>query len=181
MQATPGRRTEPKALAGEFYHCKFSLEEKPGSRIDDLYQVCGLAQKSIHWMRTPETKTNLLTHLLRRDSERREHGSSRVELGDSDLLQTMKEISEMCPMSLSITIGPARTLEADVSFDQLQLLAVTENHLFERADIPSINCGKDEFAKSLKMNAVRSRFGLKMDLVGNRRLSKRRIMSDRTA
>jgi hypothetical protein len=61
----------------------------------------------------------LLTHLLRRDSERREHGSSRVELGDSDLLQTMKEIGEMCPMSLSITIGPAKTLEADVSFDQL--------------------------------------------------------------
>ena len=66
------RPREPKALEVEFYHCKFSLEEKPGARIDDLYQVCGQAQKSIHWMRTPETKTDLLTHLLRRDSERRE-------------------------------------------------------------------------------------------------------------
>jgi superfamily II DNA or RNA helicase len=132
-----GSIAEPKALEVEFYHCKFSLEEKPGARIDDLYQVCGQAQKSIHWMRTPETKTDLLTHLLRRDSERREQdGATRFELGDSDLLHTMKEISEMCPMSLSITVVQPGVSKADVSFDQLQLLAVTENHLFERADIP---------------------------------------------
>ena len=124
---------EPKALEVEFYHCKFSLEEKPGARVDDLYQVCGQAQKSIHWMRTPETKTDLLTHLLRRDWERREqHGASRFEQGDGDLLYTIKEIREMCPMSLRITIVQPGLSKADVSFDQLQLLAATENHLFER-------------------------------------------------
>lgn len=132
-----GSIAEPKALEVEFYHCKFSLEKKPGARIDDLYQVCGQAQKSIHWMRTPETKTDLLTHMLRRDSERREqHGASRFERGDSDLLHTMKEISEMCPISLSITIVQPGLSKADVSLDQLLLLAVTENHLLERADIP---------------------------------------------
>ncbi len=69
-------------------------------------------------------------------ARREQHGSSRFELGDSDLLHTMKEISEMCPMSFSVTIVQPGLSKADVSFDQLQLLAVTENHLFERADIP---------------------------------------------
>jgi hypothetical protein len=35
-----------------------------------------------------------------------------------------------------ITIVQPGLSKADVSFDQLQLLAVTENHLFERANIP---------------------------------------------
>lgn len=132
-----GSISEPKAIEIEFYHCKFSLDEKPGARVDDLYQVCGQAQKSIHWMRTPETKSDLLTHLLRRESQRQEqHGSSRFEKGDSELLHTLKEISEMCPMSLRIAIVQPGLSKADVSVDQLQLLAVTENHLFERADIP---------------------------------------------
>ena len=34
------------------------------------------------------------------------------------------------------TVPLAWNAKADVSFDQLQLLAMTENHLFERADIP---------------------------------------------
>jgi hypothetical protein len=34
------------------------------------------------------------------------------------------------------TVALAWNSRADVGFDQLQLLAVTENHLFERADIP---------------------------------------------
>jgi hypothetical protein len=32
-----------------FYHCKFT-KEKPGARVDDLYVVCGQAQKSIGWL-----------------------------------------------------------------------------------------------------------------------------------
>lgn len=42
----------------------------------------------------------------------------------------------VCVNMLSITIVQPGLSKADVSFDQLQLLAVTENHLFERADIP---------------------------------------------
>jgi hypothetical protein len=45
----------------------------------------------------------------------------------------------------------------------------------------SINSGKNGLARSVQMNLVRSRFGQKMDLVGNQRPSKTRISSDRTA
>lgn len=132
-----GTLAEPMGIEIEFYHCKFSGADRPGARIDDLYEVCGQAQKSIHWMRSPEKKTDLLRHLLRRDSDRREeHGLSRFEKGDGDLLELLKEMSEMCPTELRIAIVQPGLSKADVTLDQLQLLAVTESHLFERADIP---------------------------------------------
>jgi hypothetical protein len=96
-----GTASEPKALELHLLHCKCSGEQEPGARIGDLYEVCGHAQKSVHWMRTPETKTDLLTHLLRRESDRQDdNGPSRFELGDSDLLHILKEVSEFCPMKL---------------------------------------------------------------------------------
>jgi hypothetical protein len=32
-----------------FYHCKGSLEPTAGARVDDLYDVCGQAEKSVIW------------------------------------------------------------------------------------------------------------------------------------
>ncbi|MGE4284900.1 MAG: DEAD/DEAH box helicase, partial [Clostridia bacterium] len=47
-------------LLFEFYHCKFSGAPQAGSRVDDLYDVCGQAEKSIKWL----SDTNLLVERL---------------------------------------------------------------------------------------------------------------------
>ena len=100
-----GDTAAPSCIDVEFYHCKKSLEPTPGSRIDDLYDVCGQAQKSIIWMSSPEKKTDLFTHLLRRESLRQRAGtSSRYETGDEELLLTIREMSRLCPVSLKIYI-----------------------------------------------------------------------------
>ena len=127
-----GEMTAPSGIDVEFYHCKYSQEATPGQRINDLYEVCGQAQKSISWMSSPEKRTDLFTHLLRREARRQEAGgSSRYEIGDGELLQTIREMSRLCPVSLKICIVQPGVSKANATRDQLELLSVTENHLME--------------------------------------------------
>jgi superfamily II DNA or RNA helicase len=122
----------PTGIDVEFYHCKYSQEATPGQRIKDLYEVCGQAQKSIHWMASPEKRTDLFRHLLRREALRQEGGgASRYEVGDGDLLQTIRDISHLCPVSLKIFIVQPGVSKANATLDQLQLMSVTENYLME--------------------------------------------------
>jgi hypothetical protein len=120
----------------EFYHCKYSQRATPGQRIEDPYEVCGQAQKSIAWMSSPDKRTDLFTHLLRRESRRQEAGgSSRYEVGDGELLQTIREMSRLCPVSLKIYIAQPGLSKSGATRDQLELLSVTENHLMETFQI----------------------------------------------
>lgn len=127
-----GDTAAPSRIAVEFYHCKYSQAATSGQRIEDLYEVCGQAQKSIAWMSSPEKRTDLFTHLLRREARRQEVGaSSRYEIGDVELLQTIREMSHLCPVSLKIYIVQPGVSKANVTHDQLELLSVTENYLME--------------------------------------------------
>ncbi|MDR4484114.1 MAG: DEAD/DEAH box helicase family protein [Nitrospirales bacterium] len=132
-----GELTAPSAIDVEFYHCKYSQTETPGQRIKDLYEVCGQAQKSIFWMSSPEKRTDLFTHILRREAKRQFVGSStRYEVGNGELLQTIREISRLCLMSLKIFIVQPGVSKSNMTRDQLELLSVTENHLMETYQIP---------------------------------------------
>ncbi len=83
-------------------------------------------------MSSHEKRTDLFTHLLRREARRQESGaSSRYELGDGDLLLTIKEMSRLCPVSLKIFIVQPGVSKANVTRDQLELMSVTENYLME--------------------------------------------------
>lgn len=127
-----GHTNNPSRIEVEFFHCKFSLSDVAGARIKDLYEVCGQAQKSIAWMSYREKRTDLFTHLLRRESQRIAAGRpSRYERGDAALLQTIREMSELSEVSLKIFVVQPGLSKALVSRDQLELLSATENHLHE--------------------------------------------------
>ena len=122
------------AIKVEFYHLKKSLEEKPGGRIDDLYDVCGQAQKSVQWMEKP---TELFAHCLRREVKRkRRQGVSRFELGNERSLITLQEMSRSVRIHLDIYIVQPGLSRERVSQDQLELLSVTENYLMETRKVP---------------------------------------------
>jgi superfamily II DNA or RNA helicase len=126
----------PAGLDVRFFHCKYSHGAQPGARVADLYEVCGQAQKSIWWASTPEKKTDLFTHLMRRESARIAKGdASRIERGSLDLLKKIREISRIYPVTFSISIVQPGISAGGVSNDQLQLLGVTENHLWEMFQI----------------------------------------------
>lgn len=132
-----GGLEDPTRVEVEFYHCKYSGEATPGHRIGDLYEVCGQAQKSIWWAGSLMKKADLITHLMRRENDRiSQERPSRLERGTMETLLTIKEIANLLPVSLSIAIVQPGVSKATVSQDQLQLLGVTENFLWEMYQLP---------------------------------------------
>jgi hypothetical protein len=132
-----GQAAAPSRIDVEFYHCKYSQEAAAGRRIEDLYEVCGQAQKSIAWMSSHDKRTDLFTHLLRREARRQEaEGASRYEKGDNELLLTIREMSRLCPVSLKIYIVQPGLSKAHATREQLELLSVTETYLMETYRLP---------------------------------------------
>ena len=127
-----GDPAEPSSIDVEFYHCKYSHDAAPGRRIEDLYEVCGQAQKSVAWASSPEKRSDIFTHLMRRETQRRDAGAAtRFETGDGELLLTIREMSRLLPVNLSIYIVQPGASQTNVTDDQLALMSVTEHYLSE--------------------------------------------------
>ena len=132
-----GGAQAPTRIEVEFFHCKYSSEHAPGARIGDLYVVCGQAQTSIRWMASNEKRTDLFTHLLRREAKRQADGRpTRFERGDTRLVQALREMTYTTPMTLKIVVVQPGVSKAQVSAQQLRLLSVTENYLMETYQLP---------------------------------------------
>jgi superfamily II DNA or RNA helicase len=127
----------PERIDIELYHCKYSKEAKAGGRIDDLYVVCGQAQTSIRWMSSGEKRTDLFTHLLRRESLRQNRGAStRIERGDQALIETLREMSRTTRVTMAIVIVQPGVSKNVITESQLRLLSVTENYLTQTYQLP---------------------------------------------
>ncbi len=124
-------RRGSRSIDVEFYHCKYS-RPTPGKRIKDLYEVCGQAQKSVHWMSSEEKRTEIFTHLLRRESKRQaKGGTTRFDRGDATMLTEVREKSRTWPVRLKVFTVQPGVSRASASDQQLELLSVTENYLLE--------------------------------------------------
>jgi superfamily II DNA or RNA helicase len=132
-----GDEEAPTAIQVEFYHCKYSSEATAGHRIEDLYEVCGQAEKCISWMTTTDRQTDLFRHLLHRDSLRLDRGQpGRIEKGDRDLILKIREVSRLRPVHLKVFIVQPGLSKREASRDQLELLNVAANHLWEMHLLP---------------------------------------------
>lgn len=135
--AVVGPFEAPERIDVEFYHCKYSRRAKAGGRIDDLYVVCGQAQTSIRWMASGEKRTDLFTHLLRREAQRLKRSApTRIERGDRSLLETLREMSYTTRVTMRIVVVQPGVSKRAISDEQLRLLSVTENYLTETYQIP---------------------------------------------
>jgi hypothetical protein len=121
----------------DFYHCKYSQESSSGSRVGDLYEVCGQAQKSISWLQNQLRRTELFVHLLRRDPKVRKGVElSRYQHGDRDTLAAIRNRSRMAALKLRVFIVQPGLSRSKATSDQLSLLSVTENFLLETYGVP---------------------------------------------
>lgn len=137
-----GEAAEPRRIDVEFYHCKYSSEDVPGARVGDLYVVCGQAQSSVRWMDSGEKRTDLFTHLLRREKQRQQGGRpTRFERGDEEVVDTIREMSYGTPVTLKIGVVQPGMSRNRASEAQLRLLAVTENYLMETYQLPFVVIG----------------------------------------
>jgi hypothetical protein len=137
FSVTRGSNGVARTIHIQLFHCNFSGAEAPGSRISDLYEVCGQAQKCIKWMSSSERKSDLFTNLMRRDAKRVASGrASRFEVGDSNTLHQLREESVFAQISFTVHIVQPGLSKTQASRDVLRLLSVTENHLKETYAIP---------------------------------------------
>lgn len=127
-------RATDDALSVRLYHCKFSGGELPGQRIKDLYEVCGQAQKSVHWRDDVE---QLIEHLRYREGERqRKHSVTRFMRGDLQTLRELQRRAHYLKVDFRIYVVQPGLSQSQATPDQLDLLAVTELYLKETYEIP---------------------------------------------
>lgn len=118
----------------EFWHCKFAMEDQPGARIKELYEVCGQAQKSIRWLDKPR---DLFSHLLKRDPRRyKGREATRFEVGSKDDLLRIRDKVDSQPVRLRVTVVQPGLSKAAALPEHLELLAVTESYLQETFAVP---------------------------------------------
>lgn len=122
-------KVEDEHLIVHFFHCKYSGEATAGARVNDLYAVCGQAQRSVYWRGDVQ---RLLSHLRRREGARlRKHEVSRFERGDFALLDDISRSAPFLTPEFKIWIVQPGLSKEGASMDQLDLLAVTELYLRE--------------------------------------------------
>lgn len=123
-------RIEGQQLVVELVHCKYSSEDTPGSRVADLYEVCGQAQKATKWRHNVEA---LFRTLIRREKRRQANARTGFILGDGTTLYRLRDQARFLRPVFGMTIAQPGVSKRAVSPEQLQLLASTEVYLQEVA------------------------------------------------
>lgn len=122
-------RPESDSLLIHLVHCKYSSQDQPGARVEDLYELCGQAQKSAQWRRNVPL---LFQHLIRREKTRKQrHGKSGFEKGGPSELYGLEERSRLMRCDMVVGIAQPGLSKARVSRSQLELLASTEVYVYE--------------------------------------------------
>jgi hypothetical protein len=128
------KETSGGQLLIHLVHCKHSREAIAGARIEDLYAVCGQAQKSIAWRSSIE---RMLSMLIKRTGARSHRtGSSGIELGDTKMLRKLSRRAHLLEPAFSVWIVQPGVSKTAATTNQLHLLAVTELYLKETHAVP---------------------------------------------
>jgi superfamily II DNA or RNA helicase len=123
-----GLRIHGDEMIVTLVHCKFSTADTPGSRVADLYEVCGQAMRGARWR--SNNAGPLLVHLDRRvrDYYRRTGGSA-FEVGDLETLLRLASLApQLYPRFETIIAQPGLSAVA-CGAEQLRLLAGADTYV----------------------------------------------------
>lgn len=104
-------------------HCKYSSGNEPGARVKDLYEVCGQAQRSIHWKHAG--LVHLYKHIYHRESLWQKRGGSRFLKGRIEDLATIRNRARAAKINLEVTIVQPGLSAGQVTNEMLKLLGCT--------------------------------------------------------
>lgn len=119
----------------QLYHLKFAKSGKVSQRVDDLYEVCGQAIKSVNW-KFKDSK-EFFGHLLRREIKKRKGKScSRIEVGSKEKISFFKEVARKgYPVEFELFIVQPGLSGSNPTIEQLSLLGVVDSYLKGKANI----------------------------------------------
>ncbi|MBO3752601.1 hypothetical protein J5X84_41670 [Streptosporangiaceae bacterium NEAU-GS5] len=113
-------------------HCKYAGAATAGARVDDLYEVCGQAIKSVRWR---QHISDMFRHLEQRAKKKYNRtGVSPWEAGDLAALYRLRDHAQLVPLTFQIVIVQPGLSKQKATADQLQQLASTELHVRHTAD-----------------------------------------------
>ena len=113
----------------EFYHCKFSSGQRAGSRVKDLYEVCGQAEKSVEWKCN---MSSVIERMIKRESKRiNEAKVSRFEKGNFEILSEIKNRLKYYPARLTIFVVQPGVDGKAITKDMHQILMASRTYLQE--------------------------------------------------
>jgi len=116
------------------FHCKFSHGNEAGVRVGDFYEVCGQAQKSVHWRR--EVKRLFERLKLREQGRQRTYATTRFEKGDLQKLDELRRRSRFLFPRVGIFIVQPGLRVSGAEGAVLDLLGATELYLSETFAVP---------------------------------------------
>ncbi len=126
-------RTGDKVVV-DLFHLKYSGATEAGARIGDMYEVCGQAQKCIHWREDPK---RMLRHLLHQEDARQKIGKdSRFERGGRGDLQRLINGIRALSFEFRVHIVQPGLSKAKVAPAFLDVLGATEVFLQETYSMP---------------------------------------------
>lgn len=123
-----GINQDANSIYLDLYHLKFAHDGHTSRRIDNFYEVCGQAQKSLKWK---NVEMNIFHRLIRRATNTAK-GTNRILKGDMALLQQLSQdaaYTKKIKMNLNI-VQPGLS-KVDAQGDVLQILGVVKNYAFE--------------------------------------------------
>ena len=125
----------PERILIKLYHLKYALDGRVGNQIKNFYEVCGQAQKSVHWKH--KSGREFVNHLLRREIKTKNGLTcSRLEKGDkSDLEKLLRLMKNEIPVEYEIFIVQPGVSKSNITDDILRLLGVTSTYIKEFSDI----------------------------------------------
>jgi hypothetical protein len=122
-------------LSVGLYHLKYAIDGRVSGQVKNLYEVCGQAQKSVHW-KHKEGK-EFINHLLRRETKIKSgQECSRLEIGTKKDLEKLLSIAKhKIPMEFEIYIVQPGFSKVNATDEILTLLGVTDMYLKDYAGI----------------------------------------------
>jgi len=121
-------------VAVTLWHCKYSKSDEPGARVNDLYEVCGQAQKSARWRDRPN---RMLAHMLKREKLRSDRRQvSRFEHGTAAQIRKLKARWQEYRYDFDVRIVQPGLSAAGINEEGLHLLAGAETYLLETRAMP---------------------------------------------
>lgn len=117
------------------YHLKYAKGRKVSQRIDNLYEVCGQAQKSIRWKYVGGQK--IFQHILQRNELKEKKGKSSSLLKGSinDIIKLREEASNKKELKFHVIIVQPGMSKSSSSREMRILLGNTVQVLHEMANI----------------------------------------------
>lgn len=130
-----GIREEEKEILISLFHLKYANGGRVSNEIDNLYVVCGQAEKSLAW-RNKEI-SSFFRHLLARQTKKyqKRKGRRLLKGTEKDLERLNRIANRLKHVRFEITIVQPSISKANVSEDILVLLGTTEAYIKDYSNI----------------------------------------------